>query len=138
MSRKNSANDDVHISHQWAKSPKNSLKECDFVNSALKIQCHVHSKYSVMLSKIHLPQTAFSEILPTGSCVHYVHIRMLEGPTTSSFLTLQYQNFTSLVPKSKYSKYCIKLYPNLILSPNWPRYLNIWKFECHHLNITIF
>jgi len=31
---------------------KNRLKECDFVNSALKIQCHV--------------QTAFSAILPNG------------------------------------------------------------------------
>jgi len=28
---------------QWEKSPKkNSLKECVFVNSALKIQCHIH------------------------------------------------------------------------------------------------
>jgi len=45
---------------QWAKSSKNSLKECD-------------SKYSVILSKIHsyrlkntLLQTAFSTIFPTG------------------------------------------------------------------------
>jgi len=26
---------------QWAKSPKNSLKECVFVNLTLKIQCHI-------------------------------------------------------------------------------------------------
>jgi len=30
-----------HATTQWAKSPKNSVKECDFVNSALKIQCHI-------------------------------------------------------------------------------------------------
>jgi len=37
---------------------KNTLKECSFVNSALKIQCHI--------IKNTLPQTALSEILPTG------------------------------------------------------------------------
>jgi len=42
---------------QWAKSPKNSMKERVFVNSALKIQCH--------FVKNTLPQTAFSAILPT-------------------------------------------------------------------------
>jgi len=26
---------------KWAKSPKNSLKECVFANSALKIQCQI-------------------------------------------------------------------------------------------------
>jgi len=37
---------------------KNSVKECVFVNSALKIQCHVVNNT--------LLQTAFSAILPTG------------------------------------------------------------------------
>jgi len=31
---------------QWVKSPKNSLKERVFVNSALKIQCHIVKKYT--------------------------------------------------------------------------------------------
>jgi len=44
---------------QWAKSPKDSLKECVFVNS---LQCHI--------VKNTLLQTAFSEILPTG--LYYV------------------------------------------------------------------
>jgi len=45
---------------QWAKSPKNSLKEeYIFVNSALKIQCHHVVKNTLL-------QTAFSAILPTG------------------------------------------------------------------------
>jgi len=41
---------------QWAKSPKNSRKRCDFVNSALKIQCHI--------AKNALLQTAFLANLP--------------------------------------------------------------------------
>jgi len=43
------------------RNPENlsySLKECIFVNSALKIQCHV--------VKNTLLETAFSAILPTG------------------------------------------------------------------------
>jgi len=43
---------------QWAKSPKNS-RSAYFVNSALKIQCHIVEN-SLGL------QTAFSTILPTG------------------------------------------------------------------------
>jgi len=45
---------------QWAKSPKNSLKECDFVNSALKIQlsCSDRSPYigiwNVFRNKLHI------------------------------------------------------------------------------------
>jgi len=39
----------------WA---KNSLKECVFVNSTLKIQCHI--------VKCTFLQTVFSAILPTG------------------------------------------------------------------------
>jgi len=40
------------------KSPKNSVKECVFINSALKIQLHI--------VKSTLLQTAFSAILRTG------------------------------------------------------------------------
>jgi len=29
---------------QWEKSPKNSLKECVFVNSTLKVQCYIVKK----------------------------------------------------------------------------------------------
>jgi len=38
-------NENVSINNnslsQWVKSPKSSLKQCVFINSALKIQCHV-------------------------------------------------------------------------------------------------
>jgi len=39
---------------------KNSLKECVYVNSAHKIQCHIVKKYTPM-------QTAFTVILPTAN-----------------------------------------------------------------------
>jgi len=50
-------NDDI-VTSQWTESPKNNLKECVYVNSALKIQCHIDKNTFL--------QTAFSAILSTG------------------------------------------------------------------------
>jgi len=52
------------------KIANNSLKECDFVNSALKIQCRI--------VKNPLLQTAFSAILPLGiTCNQCIIIRLM-------------------------------------------------------------
>jgi len=51
---------------QWAKSAKNSLKECVFVNAALKIRCYI-VKYTLL-------RTAFSVILPNILLVCFLFI----------------------------------------------------------------
>jgi len=54
------------------KIAKNSLKECVFfVNSALKIQCHI--------VKNTLLQMAFSGIFPTGLVVKFFQPRLMTG-----------------------------------------------------------
>jgi len=65
---------------------KNSLKECSFVNSALKIQCHI--------VKSTILQTAFWEILPTGIakyncyCTRHKIISMLSRDGYSTFYSV--------------------------------------------------
>jgi len=45
----------LNVPSQWAKFPKNSLRECVFINSALKVQCHIVSALKVQchIVKIH-------------------------------------------------------------------------------------
>jgi len=46
---------------------KSVWRECVFINSALKIQCHIVSKYSAILSKIHsYRQCSFRRFCPLG------------------------------------------------------------------------
>jgi len=54
---------------QWKNHKKNSLKECVFAISALKIQCHVVKNI--------LLRTAFSAILPTGKILKYNKLKKL-------------------------------------------------------------
>jgi len=62
---------DHGASVQPSRQNRNSLMECVFVNSAIKIQCHV--------VKNTLLQTAFSAILPTGRRISRVFRRRRAG-----------------------------------------------------------
>jgi len=67
----------IQLFSQWAKSAKSSLKRCVFVNSALKIKCHI-----VKL------QTAFSVILPTEIKLKH---NVLREYFFATFIKLQWQ-----------------------------------------------